>query len=92
MPDAIPLTTAAEIVAAAAWVLDRRLDLEHGRVALTIDEQRRALTIAYTALLRMIPSADDDGAPPRTADGRHAGDAALAHVLGRRSAADGVKE
>lgn len=48
-----PLDTEAAILAAAAYVLDRRLAFDVGGVPLGLDDQRRVLSIAYRALLRV---------------------------------------
>lgn len=61
-----PLDTAADILEASTYILDRWLDLEHGR-PLALDDQRRVLSIARRALLRIplppAPEFDDRPVP-----------------------------
>ena len=51
MPD--PLDTEAEILAALMYILDRSLLVDVTGVPLDLDDQRRVISIAHRALLRI---------------------------------------
>lgn len=58
-----PLDTAAQLLEAAAYVLDRQLELEAGQ-PLAVEDVRRVLSIARRALLRIpLPPMEADDRP-----------------------------